>query len=120
MYCISVYKIINRCLSVSQFYYISTMYNNNNDNEIQDTENADEWIIWIEEAIAKGYWKYFEYEHFSNVQEIGSGASGKVFRANWKNAEHYLALKSFSSLNNVTVKEIIREVILLIILHIIF
>ena len=89
---------------------------------MQETENADEWIVWIEEAITKGYWKYYEYEHFSNIQEIGSGACGKVFRANWKNVEHYIALKYFFNLNNDTVKEIIREVFyyLLYIFHFLF
>ena len=80
---------------------------------MQDTENADEWIIWIEQAISKGYWKYYEYEYFSNIQEIGSGSFGKVSRVTWKNVEHHFALKSFFILNNVSVKEIIHEVILL-------
>ena len=72
---------------------------------MQDTGNTDEWINWIEEAIAKEYLKYYEYEHFKNIQEIGYGAFGKVFRANWKNFKHYVALKSFFNLNNITVKE---------------
>ncbi len=79
-------------------------------NEIQDKENTNEWINWIEEAITKKHIKYYEYDRFSNIQEIGSGAFGKVFRANWKNSEQYLALKSFFNLNNITVKEIVCEV----------
>src|SRR5438094_8938639 len=79
----------------------------------EDTESINEWVNWIEEAIDKKHIKYYEYENFKNIQEIGSGAFGKVFRANWKNFEHYLALKSFFNLNNVTVKEIVCEVILL-------
>jgi pyruvate/2-oxoacid:ferredoxin oxidoreductase beta subunit len=78
--------------------------------ERKDTGNPNEWINWLEEAIAKKYLKYYEYKNFSNVQEIGSGGFGKVYRANWKNFEDYLALKSFFNLNNVTVKEIVREV----------
>src|SRR6266516_860687 len=88
--------------------------------EIQNNENADDWINWIEEALAKEYFKYYEYGKFKNIQEIGSGAFGKVFRANWKNFEHYLALKSFFNLNNVTVKEIVNEVILLFDAHFFF
>jgi pyruvate/2-oxoacid:ferredoxin oxidoreductase beta subunit len=87
------------------------MSNNNNINEIQNKENTNEWINWIEEALTKEYLKYYEFENFKNIQEIGSGAFGKVFRANWKNFEHYLALKSFFNLNNITVKEIVNEVI---------
>ena len=81
--------------------------------EIQDAENSNEWINWIEEAIAKEYLKYYEYKNFSNIKKIGSGGFGKVFRANRKNSEKYFALKSFFNLNNATVKEIVCEVIYL-------
>ncbi|PKY54721.1 kinase-like protein, partial [Rhizophagus irregularis] len=77
--------------------------------EMQDTENTDEWVTWIEEAIVKGYFKSYEYKHFNNTQVIGSGAFGKVYRANWKDSDQFIALKSFFDLNNVTVKEIVHE-----------
>src|SRR5581483_8843248 len=83
-----------------------------NNIEILETENTNEWVNWIEEAIVKEYFKYYEYEHFSNLQEIGSGTFGKVYRADWKNPGQYLALKSFFNLNNVIVKEIVHEVIM--------
>jgi hypothetical protein len=67
-------------------------------------------IDWIEEAITKRHIKYYEYEHFSNIEEIGMGGFGKVYRANWKNSEQYLALKSFFNLDNVTIKELSHEV----------
>ncbi|GBC02718.1 hypothetical protein RclHR1_04780005 [Rhizophagus clarus] len=76
---------------------------------MQNNEDIDEWINWIEEAINKKHIKYYEYEEFKNIQEIGSGAFGKVFRANWKNHGHYLALKSFFNLNSITLKEIVNE-----------
>ena len=75
-------------------------------------ENSNEWINWIEEAISKKHIKYYEYHHFSDIQEIGSGNFGKVYRANWKNSHRYLALKSFFNLNGITVKEIVNEVII--------
>ena len=75
------------------------------------TESSNEWINWIEEAIARKHIKYYEYDHFSNIQEIGSGGFGKVYRANWKNSDQYLTLKSFFNFDHVTVKEIFREVI---------
>ena len=87
------------------------MSNNINNNEMQNSVKADECTKWIEEAIDKKYIKYYEFENFKNIQEIGSGAFGKVFRANWKHFQHYLALKSFFNLNNITMKEIVREVI---------
>jgi serine/threonine protein kinase len=80
---------------------------------MQSNKNIDEWINWIEEAISKKHIKYYKYESFKNIKEIGSGAFGKVFRANWKSFDNYLALKSFFNLNSVTLKEIVNEVILL-------
>ena len=71
-------------------------------------ENSNEWINWIEEAISEKRIKYYEYEHFSNMQKIGSGGFGKVYRANWKSHRYY-ALKSFFDLDN-AVKEIVHEV----------
>ncbi|CAB5381436.1 unnamed protein product [Rhizophagus irregularis] len=44
-----------------------------------------------------------------NVQRIGTGGFGKVYRANWKNSDQYLALKSFFDLDDVTAKEIVHE-----------
>ncbi|CAB4438305.1 unnamed protein product [Rhizophagus irregularis] len=76
---------------------------------MQNNENINEWTNWIDEAIIKQHIKYYEYENFKNIQEVGSGAFGKVFRANWKNFGHYLALKSFYNLNEITLKEIVNE-----------
>ena len=78
---------------------------------MQNTENTNEWINWIEEAIDKEYFKHYEYKYFSDIQEIGSGGFGKVYRANWKqNFGQYLALKSFFSFDSAAVKEIVHEV----------
>ncbi|RGB40152.1 kinase-like domain-containing protein [Rhizophagus diaphanus] len=80
-----------------------------NDNiEFNDTENSNEWIKWIEEAITKNYFKYYEFKYFNNFQEVGSGGFGKVYRANWKNSHKYFALKYFFNLNNATTKEILK------------
>ncbi|PKY45422.1 kinase-like protein [Rhizophagus irregularis] len=72
-------------------------------------QDSNECINRIEEAIDNEYFKHYEYKHFSNMQEIGSGSSGKMFRAEWKNFHTYLALKSFYKFDNVTVKEIVHE-----------
>ncbi|RIA78778.1 kinase-like domain-containing protein [Glomus cerebriforme] len=79
-------------------------------NEMRNLENADEGINWIEEAINKKYIKYYEFEHFNDFQEIGSGAYGKVFRASYNKAENYFALKSFFNLNSAAVKGVVREI----------
>jgi hypothetical protein len=88
------------------------MSNNTNSNvPVNFIENSNnEWMNWIEEAIAKNYFNYYEFNHFSNLQEIGFGDFGKVYRANWKNSHNYLALKSFFNFNNNTIKEIVKEV----------
>ncbi|CAB5205125.1 unnamed protein product [Rhizophagus irregularis] len=41
--------------------------------ETQEGENTNEWVNWIEESITKGFYKFYEYKYFSNIQEIGSG-----------------------------------------------
>ena len=74
-----------------------------------------EWIDWIEEAISKKHIRYYEYENFNDIKEIGCGGFGKVYRANWKNSHTYLALKSFFNLDYVTVEEVVHEVIITII-----
>ncbi|PKY30539.1 kinase-like protein [Rhizophagus irregularis] len=64
--------------------------------------NTNEWINWIKEAVNKDLLKYYDYKYFSDIQEIGPGRFGKVFRANWRNS-NYLALKCAS------VKDIVHE-----------
>jgi hypothetical protein len=73
--------------------------------------NTNEIIDWIEEAISKKFIKYYDRECFGDIQEIGSGGFGKVYRAIWKNSSQ-LALKSFSKYDEVTLKEIVHEVII--------
>ena len=80
--------------------------------ELKVAGNSNEWIEWIEESIAKKTIKYYDYKHFNNIQEIGFGGFGKVYRANWKSSHSYLALKSFFNFN-ITVKEIVNEVIII-------
>ena len=77
-----------------------------------NTENTNEWVRWIEEAVDKEYYRFYEHEHFSNIKIIGNGGFGKVFRADWRNSEQCFALKSFFNLNNDTAKEIVHEVLL--------
>ncbi|UZO03976.1 uncharacterized protein OCT59_024375 [Rhizophagus irregularis] len=77
--------------------------------QMKNTENTNEWINWIEEAVDKEHLNYYQYNQFTNIQEIGTGGFGKVYRANWKNTKKQLALKSFFNLNHVTMKEIVSE-----------
>jgi len=84
-----------------------------NNTELKVTGNSNEWINWIEESIAKKIIKHYDYKHFNNIQEIGIGGFGKVYRAKWKSSHNYLALKSFFDFNSITVKEIVNEVIII-------
>ncbi|CAG8714172.1 8120_t:CDS:1, partial [Funneliformis mosseae] len=43
-----------------------------------------ESIDWFEEKIDEGYFNYYEYLDFKNIQPIGNGSFGNVMRANWK------------------------------------
>ncbi|PKK69544.1 kinase-like protein [Rhizophagus irregularis] len=76
---------------------------------IQDIENTNKSNTWIEEVIDKEYLNYYEYNQFNNIQKIGAGDFGKVYRANLKNSEKFFALKSFFNLDNINMKEIVRE-----------
>ena len=79
--------------------------------DMKVTENPNEFTKWIEEAINKEYFKYYEYKYFHNIQKIGKGAFGDIYRANWKNWEQYLVLKSLFNLGNAAAKEVVYEVI---------
>ena len=74
------------------------------------SKDSNEWDNWIDEAISKKHIKYYEYEYFHNIEKIGTGSFGNVYRANWKNSPRHLALKSFFNFDNSTAKEIVREV----------
>ena len=74
---------------------------------MQAAIDSNEWIV---EYISSKNIKYYDYKHFSNLEVIGKGGFGKVYRANWKNIKQPFALKSFNDFNDVSVKEIVREV----------
>ena len=48
--------------------------------ELKSTANSNEWINWIEEGLPRKHIKYYEYEYFSNIQEIDSGGFGVRIR----------------------------------------
>uniref|UniRef100_U9SYJ2 Protein kinase domain-containing protein n=1 Tax=Rhizophagus irregularis (strain DAOM 181602 / DAOM 197198 / MUCL 43194) TaxID=747089 RepID=U9SYJ2_RHIID len=76
---------------------------------MQNTKYTNEWTNWIEEAISKEYYGFYEQKHFNNIQKIGAGGFAKVYRAKWKNSDQYLALKSFFNIDNITAREIVHE-----------
>lgn len=64
---------------------------------------------WIEKCIREEHIKYYEFSEFSEIREIGNELFGKMYKANWKQSEKCIVLRSFN-LDHATVKEIIREV----------
>ncbi|CAB4413983.1 unnamed protein product [Rhizophagus irregularis] len=80
-----------------------------NNAELTITKNSNEHN-WIEEAISKKLIKYYEFDQFCNIQKIGSGGFGKVYRASWKNYTKHYALKSFFNFDDATVKAIVHEI----------
>ncbi|GBC45074.2 kinase-like domain-containing protein [Rhizophagus irregularis DAOM 181602=DAOM 197198] len=79
-------------------------------NNAELVNNSNDLNKWIEEAISKKLIKYYEFDLFYDIQEIGFGGFGKVSRANWKNSHKRYAIKSFFNINDATVKAIIREI----------
>ena len=37
---------------------------------MQATDNSNEWINWINEAISKKLIKYYEYDHFITLKKL--------------------------------------------------
>ncbi|CAB4393313.1 unnamed protein product [Rhizophagus irregularis] len=54
--------------------------------------------------------RQYEYPDFKNIQLIGSGSYGIVYRVNWKSSNRFFALKSFINYNDKqTLREVIKE-----------
>jgi hypothetical protein len=80
-----------------------------------DLKETNYYIDWLEKSIENEYLNYYEYSEFTNLEPIGSGSYGSVVRANWKNAGNFFALKTFKNCDNIMLKELVNEVINLII-----
>ena len=65
---------------------------------------------WLENSITNEYLNYYEYSEFKNIQRLGGGSYGSVVRANWKNTDTILAVKSFNSQASTFYKDVINEV----------
>jgi len=65
-------------------------------------------INWLEESIDSEHIKHYKYSDFNQLQLIGGGSFGSVYRATWKN--RVFALKSFNNDNQQTLEKVIKEV----------
>jgi hypothetical protein len=81
-----------------------------------DLKEPNYYVDWLEKSITNEYFNYYEYSEFKNLEPIGSGSYGSVVRANWKSAENFFALKTFKNNDNTTLKELVNEVLNLIML----
>ena len=66
-------------------------------------------VDWLEQSIANEHIMEYKYSDFKNIQRIGGGSFGSIFRVNWKDTNTIFALKSFNNQKS-TLKEIIKEV----------
>ena len=73
------------------------------------TINNTDIVQWIKDGVDKEYINYHNYDEFKNVECIGAGGFGKVYRANWESSDVVVALKSLKNGTNF-MKEIINEV----------
>jgi hypothetical protein len=76
--------------------------------KMHDTENKNDWINWIEEAVNKNQLKYYEYKEFNNFSRNWYWKFRKSLSCK---LEKFRKTFSFFSLDNITVKEIVCEVI---------
>ncbi|CAJ0833609.1 8167_t:CDS:2, partial [Entrophospora sp. SA101] len=81
----------------------------NEDKPIIDKSN-DNWLEWLNEAIQNEHINFHEYSRFKNLQKIGDGGSGKVYKAIFNNST--CALKSYKH-DIINMKEVINELKLL-------
>uniref|UniRef100_U9TS22 Protein kinase domain-containing protein n=1 Tax=Rhizophagus irregularis (strain DAOM 181602 / DAOM 197198 / MUCL 43194) TaxID=747089 RepID=U9TS22_RHIID len=77
--------------------------NNKND----DTDNK--WIQWIKDGIDNEYINYHDYNEFQDMECIGVGGFGNVYRANWKSSDTVVALKSLTNGKD-GMKEVVNEI----------
>ncbi|CAG8439887.1 16470_t:CDS:2 [Rhizophagus irregularis] len=69
---------------------------------------------WLEKAIRKKHINFHKYGDFENIEIIGSGAYGRVSKAEWVNRDMCIAIKSikvFSNADEDIWKNFIKEVI---------
>ncbi|CAG8606278.1 1292_t:CDS:2 [Funneliformis mosseae] len=75
---------------------------------------TNKYQIWIDDACSGNYLNPFKYSEFTDIEIIGYGGFGCVYKARWKH--NIFALKSFS-IDKVTLKEVVNEIKLQTVVH---
>ncbi|CAB5361443.1 unnamed protein product [Rhizophagus irregularis] len=66
-------------------------------------------VSWLENSISDGSINHFNYSDFKDIKSIGSGSSGDVYCATWKN--RFIALKSYNN-DEQTLEKVVKELAL--------
>ncbi|CAH1766318.1 12594_t:CDS:2, partial [Entrophospora sp. SA101] len=82
-----------------------------NENKVIIDKPKDNWVEWLNVAIQNEHINFYKYSSFKNIQKIGSGGSGKVYKAIYSNSSTF-ALKSYKY-DITNMKEVINELKLL-------
>ncbi|CAG8622703.1 5613_t:CDS:2 [Rhizophagus irregularis] len=64
-------------------------------------------VSWLENSISDGSINHFNYSDFKDIKSIGSGSSGDVYCATWKN--RFIALKSYNN-DEQTLEKVVKEI----------
>jgi hypothetical protein len=73
---------------------------------MSNIENQTDYIVWLESSITDEHIQCYDHSDFNNIQIIGRGSYGDVFRVTWKNVT--FALKTF--VDKLALREVIKEV----------
>ncbi len=87
------------------------MSDKSNRKSLLENEKCLKWL-WLQEAIDNEHINYQKYSTFENIEKIGHGAMGKVYKATSSCFQKTVALKKFKDSSDFTINEIINEVIL--------
>ncbi|CAG8626464.1 15109_t:CDS:2 [Cetraspora pellucida] len=74
--------------------------------KIEKTYKLNRYEIWFDAAISGHHIRVFKYDEFNNLEKIDEGGYGTVFKADWKNHELPVVLKSLKANNIPIVKEL--------------
>ncbi|RIA78906.1 kinase-like domain-containing protein [Glomus cerebriforme] len=71
-------------------------------------KDSNYYFDWLEKSISEKRLKYHDYSEFKNLQLIGNSSFGNIVRANWKNDNDFVTLKSFNNDTKI-LKNVVEE-----------
>ncbi len=70
------------------------------------SNNKIDKVQWFKDGIANEYINYHDYNEFQNIERIGIGGFGEVYRADWESLNIVVALKSLKDGSNFMTNEV--------------